>query len=103
MQVGASGYRGVKAKRGKGPGWEARICLHGNYVTCGTFLDKEEAARAHDRAALMHKGSKAQVRGEEEKRRGREEEGRRGGGRGAKRKRLRGVLVVAATQSFSFF
>ena len=53
--VGASGYRGVSRNRNK---WQVRIKL-GRDVPIGSFETKREAARAHDRFNLPHRGRKA--------------------------------------------
>ena len=53
--VGASGYRGVCRNRNK---WQVRIKL-GRDVPIGSFETKREAARAHDRFNLPHRGRKA--------------------------------------------
>jgi hypothetical protein len=51
-----SPYRGVCAERGK---WRAQITFGGRKHFLGTFDAEQDAARAYDRAALAHHGSKA--------------------------------------------
>lgn len=49
-------YRGVCSERGK---WRAQITFGGRKHFLGTYDDETEAARAYDRAALLHHGAKA--------------------------------------------
>lgn len=48
-----SGYRGVVYNWNK---WRARIKVCGEFIYLGSFVTKEEAARAYDTAARQHHG-----------------------------------------------
>jgi hypothetical protein len=56
----SSKYRGVNWKKIRNT-WVAEITCNGKRHHLGYFEDEEEAARAYDRAARMHKGEKAQL------------------------------------------
>ena len=51
----ASGYRGVTWHKQRGK-WQANIWLDGKHVSLGLFSDKDDAARAYNRAAKEHYG-----------------------------------------------
>jgi hypothetical protein len=56
-----SKYRGVSRNSGRGKPWKANIRYDGKQHSLGSFEDEEEAARAYDRAAKVHKGEVAQL------------------------------------------
>ena len=55
-----SGYKGVRWRAGK---WVAEITVKGIYTYLGRFPEKEDAARAYNKAALRHEGEFAVLNG----------------------------------------
>jgi hypothetical protein len=53
-----SGYKGVSQKRNR---WRSRIFHNGKEIYLGSYVDAQEAARAYDRAALVHFGDFARL------------------------------------------
>lgn len=55
---GASGFKGVSMRGGK---WTAHIGVNGKTVHLGRFVEKLDAAREYDKAAIQYYGSNAQL------------------------------------------
>lgn len=55
-----SGYKGVTLRKERNT-WRAQIRVNNKLIILGCFVDKEEAARAHDKAALLYFGEFAQL------------------------------------------
>ncbi|MFA4103151.1 AP2/ERF family transcription factor [Serratia sp. IR-2025] len=55
-----SGYKGV-CWSNKGAGWRASICVNKKITYLGTFANKEDAALAYDRAAILLHGEYARL------------------------------------------
>lgn len=51
-------FRGVVPSGGK---WRARIMVNKKFIDLGTFLNKEDAARAYDTGAKIHHGEFARL------------------------------------------
>ncbi|MCS5736657.1 AP2/ERF family transcription factor, partial [Herbiconiux daphne] len=60
-KIGATGYRGVSANSSKKKPFKSQIYFNGKYVSIGTFVTAEEAARAYDAFVLSHIGNDAKT------------------------------------------
>lgn len=60
QRTNTTGYKGLKwhSRLSK---WEARIGVDGKYKYLGLFKEKEDAARAYDKAAVEHYGEYAHL------------------------------------------
>jgi len=58
MVINSSGYKSVHKN---GPSWSAHIKVKGKKIHLGTYITKEEAAYAYNKAALKHFGEFAYI------------------------------------------